>query len=184
MSGYYSDHSKEYIASTIGIDMSATYALFEPLLEGKRILDVGFGSARDMLHFQSKGYEVVGIDTEPSFIDHAKSLGLMAYQGDARNFRDDRGFDGIWAVASLLHLPKKEMISAIENLKGLLNPKGTIFLSLKEGDQEGLDEKGRIMTYVNKDFLESLGFEILSINSDSLKREIRWLNAFYKNDDK
>lgn len=94
MSRYYSEHSSEYIASTIGIDMSPVYALFEPLLNGKRILDVGFGSGRDMLYFKSKGYEVFGIDTESAFVEHAKGVGLKASVADALTFVSKRSSMG------------------------------------------------------------------------------------------
>ena len=179
MSGYYSEHFNEYIASTINVDMSPIYALFEPLLKGKKILDVGFGSGRDMLYFQSKGYEVFGIDTEPAFVKHAKEVGLDAVGGNAATFRTDEKFDGIWACASLLHLKKTQMRKAIENLKGMLANDGVLFVSLKEGDAETMDENGRIMTFVSKEFLENLGFRILSVTDDAKEREICWLNAAF-----
>ena len=179
MSGYYSKHSSEYIAATIDADMSETYALFEPLLKGKKILDVGFGSGRDMLYFRSKGYEVYGIDNEPSFVEHAKALGLQVCLEDVLTFQTEERFDGIWANASLLHLSKKRMADAIDRLKGLLKKGGVLFVSLKEGDGETIDEKGRAMTYINKEYLEDLGFRILSITGDALGREVRWVNAVY-----
>ena len=179
MSGYYSEHSDEYIASSINVDMFGIYALFEPLLRGKKILDVGFGSGRDMLYFRSKGYEVFGIDTEPAFVRHAREVGLNAEGGNALDYSTSERFDGIWACASLLHLKKGQMAEAIENLKGLLNQNGVLFVSLKEGDEETMDEKDRIMTYVSQGFLESLGFSILSITDDVKGRGVRWLNAVF-----
>ena len=179
MSGYYSEHYNEYIDSTMHTDMSHIYAIFEPLLKGKRILDVGFGSGRDMLYFKSKGYEVMGIDPEPVFVKHAKELGLNAVVGDALSFVSDHKFDGIWACASLLHLSKDEMAKAIHHLKTLLNDQGVLFVSLKEGDDETIDEKGRVMTYVSKEFLEGLGLQILSITNDPMGRDIHWINAAF-----
>lgn len=180
MRGYYSKHSEEYIASTIRADMSAIYALFEPRLKGKRILDVGFGSGRDMVYFQSKGYEVYGIDTESSFVRHALKTGLNVTQADVRTYETNQKFDGIWACASLLHLSKKDMVQAMERLKGMLETSGVLFVSLKEGDSETVDEKGRLMTFVDSDFLEELGFKVLSITDDSDGRGFRWLNAIYQ----
>ncbi len=180
MSGYYSEHSDEYIASTIHADMSMFYALFEPLLKGKRILDVGFGSGRDMAYFQSKGYEVYGIDTEPSFVQRALKAGLRVKQADVRTYEPHQKFDGIWACASLLHLSKADMIQAIKRLKGMLETSGVLFVSLKEGDSETVDEKGRLMTFVGLDFLEELGFKVLSITDDIDGRGFRWLNAIYQ----
>lgn len=180
MSGYYSKHSEEYIASTIHADMSSIYALFEPLLKGRRILDVGFGSGRDMAYFQSKGYEVYGIDTEPSFVQHVLKSGLSVIQADVRTYETNQKFDGIWACASLLHLSQKDMVQAVERLKGMLEKRGVLFVSLKEGDSESVDEKGRLMTFVRQDFLERLGFKVLSITDDIDGRGFRWLNAVYQ----
>ena len=179
MSGYYSEHYNEYIESTMHTDMSHIYAIFEPLLKGNKILDVGFGSGRDMLYFRSKGYEVMGIDVEPAFVEHAKELGLNAVVGDALSFVSDYKFDGIWACASLLHLSKDGIATAIKHLKTLLNDEGVLFVSLKEGDAETIDEKGRAMTYVSKEFLEELGLQILSISNDPMGRDIHWINAAF-----
>lgn len=73
------------------------------------------------------------------------------------------------------------MEEAIENLKKLLTKGGVLFVSLKEGDDETIDDKGRIMTFVSKEFLENLGFRILSVTSDVKGRSVRWLNAAYLN---
>ena len=180
MSGFYSSHSEEYIAATIHADMSSIYVLFEPLLHGKRILDVGFGSGRDLAYFQSKGYEAYGIDTEPSFVQRAFKAGFRVAQADVRTYETNQKFDGIWACASLLHLSKKDMVQAVERLKGMLKQNGVLFVSLKEGDSEIVDEKGRFMAFVSQGFLEMLGFKILSHTEDVDGRGYRWLNAVYQ----
>ena len=72
------------------------------------------------------------------------------------------------------------MIQSMERLKGMLETSGVLFVSLKEGDSETVDEKGRLMTFVDSDFLEELGFKVLSITDDSDGRGFRWLNAIYQ----
>jgi tRNA G46 methylase TrmB len=53
---YYSNNYKEYISSTQKVDMAEHYSRFLPyLFQGAKILDIGFGSGRDMLYFASKG---------------------------------------------------------------------------------------------------------------------------------
>ena len=64
--------------------------------------------------------------------------------------------------------------------KGMLETTRFLFVSLKEGDSETVDEKGRLMTFVDSDFLEELGFKVLSITDDSDGRGFRWLNAIYQ----
>ena len=180
MSNYYSTHSQEYIDSTIDIDMTYNHELFLSHFSGGVILDVGFGSGRDMLYFRSKGYEVEGIDPEQAFVDHALSLGLHVIKSDVLSYRPDKAYDGIWANASLLHLPREKMIEAIERLKGMLSDKGILFISLKKGIGETVDELGRLMTYVSEEELMELGLEILSISPDALGRDVKWINALYR----
>ena len=63
---YYKEHYQEYIESTITNDVKDNYQMVEKYLhKGDRILDVGFGSARDMLYFQDKDC--------PSFQMHQKN---------------------------------------------------------------------------------------------------------------
>ncbi len=123
---------------------------------------------------------VYGIDTEPSFVQHALRAGLSVIQADVRTYETNQKFDGIWACASLLHLSKKDMVQVIERLKGMLETSGVLFVSLKEGDSETVDEKGRLMTFVSQDFLEKLGFKVLSMTDDINGGGLRWLNAVYQ----
>ncbi|MGM9969716.1 MAG: methyltransferase domain-containing protein [Anaeroplasma sp.] len=71
---------------------------------------LGFGSGRDSLYFTSKGYEVYAIDPTKSFCDNARKLGINnVYNLYAQDMEFDNVFDGIWACASLLHVPSNEL---------------------------------------------------------------------------
>ena len=153
--GYYSENASSYIAATINTDMSDSYAFFLPCLkEGASILDVGFGSARDMLYFKKHGYKVKGIDLEAAFVEHALSLGLEAEQADILSYETSTRFDGIWACASLVHLHAEELDAAITRLLSLLSPDGLLYISMKLGEGETIDEKGRVMLFANEGTFE------------------------------
>lgn len=174
---YYSEHAKEYIESTIGADMSEAYSMFEPFLpRGGSILDVGFGSARDMLHFRKKGFEVYGIDVERPFVDHAKSLGLKAEVGDILTYETEKRFDGIWACASLLHLKADQLHTAIDKLLYILKDRGVLFISMKEGDSEYVDEKGRPMLLVGEEAFVEYNVEATKKTLEE-GRGIAWINV-------
>ena len=174
---YYSEHAKEYIESTIGADMSEAYSMFEPRLpKGGIVLDVGFGSARDMLHFRNAGFEVHGIDVEESFVDHAKSLGLDAEVGDVLTYETEKRFDGIWACASLLHLRANQLHAAIDKLLYILKDRGVLFISMKEGDSEYVDEKGRPMLLVGEDAFAGYKVEATKKTLEE-GRGITWINV-------
>ena len=177
---YYSENAKEYIDSTINADMSELYAMFEPLLpKGGRILDVGFGSARDMLYFQSKGYDVAGIDIEPKFVEHAEKLGLKAEVADVLSYESVIKYDGIWACASLLHVDYEKLNEALKRLLGLLKDGGILFVSMKEGDFKGTDDKGRPLVMVREDFFSHYDV-VVSRKTIESRRNVSWINVIIR----
>ena len=177
---YYSEHTEEYILQTFSTDMSEKYALLEPFLhEGASILDVGFGAARDMMHFKSIGYDVSGIDIEPNFVEHALSLGLDATLSDVREYQAQRKYDAVWACASLLHLTQEELFPVIDKLLSFLKIDGVLFLSMKKGEGMKIDEKGRRMLYVSEKTFSSYNI-ILSQDTYEEARDLTWLNLIIK----
>lgn len=181
---YYSEHAEEYIEQTIHGDMSDKYQMVEKYLhKGDRVLDVGFGSGRDMIYFKSKGYEVEGVDSEIKFVEHAKSIGLDAYVGDARYYEPAHRFNLIWCCASLIHLKREEVIPTIKRLMSFLEKDGILFLSMKYSDQpDGEDDKGRYFTYVDDAFLDEINDLILDkqINQDGFGRDVKWMSVVLK----
>lgn len=177
---YYKEHAREYIESTMDSDMSEEYALFEPSLpKGGSILDVGFGSGRDMLYFTKQGYRVLGIDQEPQFVEHALSMGLDAVQADVLDYSTEEKFDGVWANASLVHFDKETIKKVVRKLMGFLSPKGVLLVSLKKGEKSIVDEKGRMMHYVNEELFRELGFQSVSLQKDSTRPDLIWIVGIY-----
>ena len=179
---FYKENAKSYIEQTISLDMSPQYEFVRKYLkEDSKILDVGFGSGRDMLHFKNEGYDVYGIDLEDKFVKHAKELGLNVEQGNVLTYKSNKRYDLIWCCASLLHLEFNDIKNAINNLKTLLSDDGVIYISLKYGDFEG-DIGGRYFTYINDVKLNKLDLNIIEktvtvgINNQNLK----WLNLIIK----
>ena len=54
-------------------------------------------------------------------------------------------YDGIWACASILHLPKKELKEVFKKMLTALKPGGRIYTSFKYGEYEGM-RNGRYFT--------------------------------------
>ena len=59
-------------------------------------------------------------------------------------------YDGIWACSSILHLPKKELLSVIRKMCVALKESGIIYTSFKYGDFEG-ERNGRHFTDFTED---------------------------------
>lgn len=181
---YYNNNANEYIESTTNVNMSSQYELFLKHINGKDILDVGFGSGRDSKYFLENGYTVTAIDPCAAFCDHAREIGIVnVHQISVQDIEFEKQFDGIWACASLLHVPHNELIYVFRKLKNALKPKGILYASFKYGVFEG-EKNGRYFTNLTKEALEEVlevaNFRIIefSISDDQLaNREEKWLNV-------
>ena len=184
---YYKEHAKEYILKTKDVDMSETYVFFLKYTNKKgKLLDIGFGSGRDMLYFKSIGFDVEGIDPQPEFVDEALKLGLNVSCDsilDCWNWYDE--YDYIWASASLLHVKKELLNQAFQYSSNMLKEDGIMYCSFKYGNFEGIMDD-RYYIYLTEDtiknYLENTGFKIIDykITNDNLKRDNKWINFIMK----
>ena len=148
---YYDENAVEFAIKTAHIDMHDLYELFLnqlPKRDTQSILDVGCGSGRDANYFAKQGYEVTAIDASAELIQWAQKhhmsnriswvqLGFSSIENQAW----ENKFTGIWACASLLHVPFLELPFVIESLLETLTDKGVMYLSFKYGKGERVDEK-------------------------------------------
>lgn len=187
---YYKVHSNDYIYKTYNCDLSKLYSLFIKYLpiNTKKILDIGFGSARDMLYFKSNGYDVYGIDSEVSFCDYAKRMGLDNVECiKVQDIAYYHEFDAIWACASLLHVNKNELNEVFKKCDNALVNNGIMYCSFKYGDFEGIRNE-RYFIYLTEDsftqYIKNTDFEVLEIAITNDVREERkderWLNVILK----
>src|SRR5450755_3222803 len=104
---YYDQHAAEFFADTVLVDMSRLHKRFlAHVPDGGLILDAGCGSGRDTKAFIEKGFRVVAFDSSARVAELA--AGHTGQRVDVRQFADvteQACYDGIWACASLLHLP-------------------------------------------------------------------------------
>ncbi len=150
---YYELATENYFKETNTIDMSNKYKPFlETLSNNASILDLGCGSGRDSIEFSKMGYKVTAIDASPSMASIAsENIGNTVQIKNCYNMNFESGFDGIWACASLLHIPKSEFQSALSNVVQALKPGGTAYISVKKGEGNGLDIKNRFFSYYQDD---------------------------------
>lgn len=138
---WYDRHTQDYIERTKSADLSHLYAWFlRRVPAGGRILDAGCGPGRDSLAFQRRGYEVVAMDGSIAMVKHASEL----LQTQAIHMRHQEvefvaEFDGVWSMASLLHVPHDELPGVLARYRNALVPGGVLFASFKHGD--GMDRR-------------------------------------------
>ena len=182
---YYEENSSNFISSTKGCDMSYIQSMFLKYIKPQgKILDVGFGSGRDSLAFLSKGYDVYSLDPCEAFIENGKTIGLPhLLKENIEDIKYKEEFDGIFCCASLLHLPKEKLPKVFKLLNNALKKDGTIYISFKYGDFEGIRTE-RYFTDLTEESLKALlkdsGLYIVEMQvSKSVKVDSDqvWLNA-------
>ncbi len=133
---YYNKNASDMIENTLKLDLQPIYEKFEKFLKpGSKVLDVGFGSGRDSLHFEAKGYEVVSIDFAEEVYYRGKNLlNTEVLLVDVRDMRYQNEFAGIWASAVFLHFTNEEIINVLERCASALKNDGVMYISFKYGE--------------------------------------------------
>jgi len=184
---YYNQNAKDYAAKTFDANVSTMLHDFASKLPAHgAVLDVGCGSGRDTLAFLNRGFNVTAFDASIELAKIAcQAINHPVHVTTIENMAWEDEFDGVWAMASLLHLRKDQLLTAITSCARALKSTGAgqFFASFKLGDGEGIDDKGRFFSYYQKDELQQL-FEStryfdclqISMTEDSLGRpELSWL---------
>ena len=104
-----------------------------------KILDFGCGPGRDLHAFRCLGHEPIGLDGCKSFVEMSKSLsGVDVWHQDFLALSLPSGhFDGIFANASLFHIPSLALPRVLSELRSALKPRGVLFCSNPRGNDEG-----------------------------------------------
>lgn len=186
---YYNNNSQDFFESTVNADMAEQYKMFEKYLpQGARILDLGCGSGRDSKYFLDKGYAITAIDGSEELCQLAREYtGLEVLQMFFEDLDFENEFDGIWACASLLHVPSERLEGVLKKVIDVLVPEGILYISFKYGDYSG-ERNGRMFTDLDEEMLRELigkipGCEIVEVGTSEdarADREDVWLNAVVK----
>ena len=186
---YYDQHAEKW-SSERGPD--AKKSLWEPeleqfhsLLPEGKILEIGFGGAKEAASLIRMGYEYVGIDPAAALIKKAQKRFSQA-QFDVKSVYDldyKQVFDGFWCSAVLLHVPPEKMNSALSKIYQSMKPGALGFISLIQGQGEYLDEEtGRFFYLYDEDqfitLLKKNGFIIERHNIRHRNTKRTWLRSW------
>jgi len=168
--------------------------LLKTFLPKSHILEIGCGSGRDASFMHQHGYGVLAIDGSKEMIAEAKrchpelegSLEVIKIPDDLHF--ESSSFDGIYSIATLMHLDKNMIDRTIEKIATILKPNSKFFFSVSiqrdDVNDQGEDGKGRHFTCISE--LEwircceknGLRFEHSEITGDGLDRDgIVWLTC-------
>jgi SAM-dependent methyltransferase len=154
------------------------------------ILDVGSGTGRDTYEFLKKGYVITAMEPSPALLRECRRKIRMAYKEPENDkmkhaaelsikrcseitfdeMRCRNEFDGVWASASLLHVPTEQMEDVLHKIILALKSNGVLFMSLKYGHGEHEYDQ-RFYTYFTRKDIRAL------LKSSDCTREIKvWLS--------
>jgi SAM-dependent methyltransferase len=153
-----------------------------------KVLDIGFGSGRDLKYIQKIGAECYGIDSTQEFIDElSKDFSftnrLFCTKLPNLQLDIDFKFDIVTLIAVIMHLNREEIAKSISNIKEYLTDNGLVIISYsttpREDDERFFEDlRGEV---VNEMFLsEGLCLVEESRSLDSLGRGIEWRSGVFR----
>ncbi|MDE0309250.1 MAG: class I SAM-dependent methyltransferase [Acidiferrobacterales bacterium] len=130
-----------YCNGTADHDVSQNINALLDAIEGdgpRVILDFGCGPGRDLCRFVELGHEVVGLDGSSEFVDMARTKTdcQVLHQDFLQLSLPDTHFDGIFANASLFHVPSGQIDRVLNELAACLKPGGVLLCSNPRGRNE------------------------------------------------
>jgi len=140
---HYERSAEDFRAGTQGHDVSQNIAALLRHLGGTppfQILDFGCGPGRDLASFVALGHRPVGLDGCASFVAMAREATAceVLHQDFFALALPDASYDGVFANASLFHVPSRDIARVLAALRAALKPAGVLFCSNPRGeDQEG-----------------------------------------------
>ncbi len=165
---HYEEGARGFWLGTRDHDVSQNIeALLSELPEDgpQRILDFGCGPGRDLVAFRERGHAPVGLDGSAAFVAMAREhAGVEVLHQDFLALDlPDEAFDGVFANASLFHVPRRALPRVLGELRACLRPGGVLFASNPRGDnREGWNGR-RYGAYHDfeqwKTFVLDAGFE-------------------------
>lgn len=154
------------------------------------VLEIGCGGGRDAEALINLGYDYVGTDAAPNFVEVAKARNPQGSfeVSSVHNlpFEHD-SFDGFWASAVLLHISKDRINPALKRLHEVTKSNGIGFIAIKEGQGEHIKEEvstdgnpyNRFWAFYSDDEfrgrLAESGLDVLEFMYKPMSERTKWL---------
>ena len=188
---HYEQRADDFWKGTREHDVSQNVAALLQYIEGAppyAILDLGCGPGRDLQIFSDLGHSAVGLEGSARFAAMARGRGHEVWE---QNFLElhlpESRFDGVFANASLFHVPSQELPRVLLELRATLKPRGVLFSSNPHGRNEEGWNGERYGVYHDletwRGFMLAAGFAELThyYRPDGLPREQQpWLASVWR----
>lgn len=113
------------------------------LPKGGSVLDVGCAGGFKARYFVDRGFAVTGVDISENLLDIARREVPEAQfmLADMRDLSEVEGeFDGVFAQASLLHIPKAEVPAVLRGMYQKVKPGRLLYIAVKAARPGGPEE--------------------------------------------
>jgi len=190
--GHYDQRAEDFWSGTRGHDVSQNIAALLRHIVSKppaTILDFGCGPGRDLEAFSKLGHTAIGLEGSERFAAMARvHSGCEVWRQDflALDLPAEK-FDGVFANASLFHVPGQELPRVLRDLHSTLRPGGVLFSSNPRGSNEEGWNRGRYGAYHDieswRRYLQAAGFTELEhyYRPEGLPREQQpWLASAWR----
>ncbi|HUP30318.1 MAG TPA: class I SAM-dependent methyltransferase [Usitatibacter sp.] len=189
---HYDERAQAFWEGTRDHDVSQNVDALLRHIEGAApftILDLGCGPGRDLATFRDRGHVAIGLEGAPQLAAMARRHGACEVWEQDFLALDlpPRKFDGVFANASLFHVPTAELPRVLRELHATLKPRGVLFTSNPRGDNEEGWRSGRYGVWHDleawRGYVEAAGFEMLEhyYRPPGLPREQQpWLASVWR----
>jgi SAM-dependent methyltransferase len=184
--GFYATEAEIYAGRERELGEARLRRFAELLPAGGQVLELGCGGGQDSAALLALGLDVTPTDGSPELAAEAqKRLGRPVSVLLFEDLAADAAFDGVWANACLLHVPRPALPGILARVHRALRPGGAFYASFKAGAAEGRDRFGRYYNYPDADWLRSAygkdGWSRIDIEEDLGggydQEPTRWLHA-------
>jgi SAM-dependent methyltransferase len=152
---FYRSHARAYAERAIAKHTRLTRFL-TLLPRGAKILELGCGAGAASAEMIAKGFDVESTDGSPEMAAEASShLGRPVETLLFHDIDKVDTYDGVWANACLLHVPRSELAQVLTLIWRALKPGGYLYASFKTGDAEGRDGFNRYYNYPSAGWLRT-----------------------------
>jgi len=143
---FYEQHAASYgNVAPHGAFVDMRSAFISQLHKHSRVLDLGCGGGHAMAAFKQAGFSVQGFDGSPALAAIAAArTGMDVRCADFMELDYCSEFDGIWAAASLTHLPAAALPAVMDRVIKALKDNGLLCASFKAAASDWRDDHGRL----------------------------------------
>jgi len=153
---FYRGNAEAYAGRTFTSRQARLKAFLARLSPGASILELGCGAGGDTAEMLARGFDVRATDGSPEMADVAsRHLGRTVETLLFHDLDEVEAYDGVWANACLLHVPRDELAGVLGLIRRALKPEGVFYASYKAGDAEGRDTLNRYYNYPSPDWLRT-----------------------------